>query len=145
MTTPRCSLWSGLALVGTVLLVNGTALFGCEGASNVGPGAVAPTASAIASDTPIPAKDAGPPDLGKMCGCSLCEPVLSNDPCSSDDDCAPATPCHATRCVAKANAEPRKPDTMCTQELRCDAIEANACACVKTGSDKKCAMVPRKK
>jgi hypothetical protein len=145
MTTMRCSLWSTLALAGTALLMNGAALFGCEGASNVGPGPAVPTV--IASDTPIPAKDAGSTDLGKMCGCSLCEPVLSNDPCASDDDCAPATPCHATRCVAKANAEPRKPDTMCTQELRCDAIEANACACVK-GSGKTqgaCAMVPRRK
>lgn len=139
----RCSIWSALAAIPLF------AFAACEGAPAVGPGPVVPTASAVASDAPLPTKDAGPPGLdpglglgGKtLCGCGLCEPILSNDPCSADDDCAPATVCHATRCVAKANAEPRKPDSVCTQDLRCDAIEANTCACVKG----KCAIAPRKK
>ncbi len=66
----------------------------------------------------------------KLCGCSLCEPLPSDDACTTDADCAPSTPCHAAACVAKAKAEPRKPGTMCTQEMRCATSDANACGCV---------------
>lgn len=124
----------------------------CEGPAGPGPGPAAPgvvrpgplASTASSPDDPLSAKDAGTPPavLGpNLCGCGLCAPVLSADTCSSGGDCTPATPCHATRCVATANAEPRKPDTMCTQDLHCDAIEANACGCVAG----KCALVPRTK
>lgn len=74
----------------------------------------------------------------KLCGCSLCEPLPSDDACTTDADCAPSTPCHATACVAKAKAEPRKPGTMCTQEMRCATSDANACGCVAG----RCALHP---
>ncbi len=91
--------------------------------------------------TPVPS---GAP---KLCGCGLCEPVLSEDTCKVDGDCAPATPCHATACVAAAHAQPRLPNTQCTEILQCNAIEANRCACVTApgASSGRCAIAPRKK
>jgi hypothetical protein len=55
--------------------------------------------------------------------------VSSDDLCTADGDCAPATQCHATRCVAKAKAVPIF-NQMCTQSLRCDSADVNACGCV---------------
>ena len=81
--------------------------------------------------------DAGP----KLCGCSLCDPVVSADPCKTADDCAPDAVCHAKGCVAKAKAPPVPPNLACTQDFQCNAIEANACGCFEG----KCAMVPRPK
>jgi hypothetical protein len=66
-----------------------------------------------------------------LCGCKLCAPVVSEDPCTSDNDCAPATPCHATQCVSRTKAVPRKPDTMCTMDIRCDSVDVNRCGCVQ--------------
>ncbi|CAN5754736.1 hypothetical protein BH09MYX1_BH09MYX1_20540 [soil metagenome] len=90
-----------------------------------------------AGTDPVAQVDAGP----KLCGCSLCDPVVSADPCKTSDDCAPATACHAKACVAKANAEPKTPSTVCTLDLQCNAIEANTCACFEG----KCALAPRPK
>jgi hypothetical protein len=73
------------------------------------------------------AGDAGP----KLCGCALCEPVVSDDACATDADCAPDQPCHAPRCVAKSKATPRRPGQMCTMILACTTSDANACSCVK--------------
>jgi hypothetical protein len=72
------------------------------------------------------AVDAGP----KLCGCGLCEPLSSGDACKTDADCAGDQPCHAMACVAKAKSTPRTKDTVCTQEVRCASIDANACGCV---------------
>jgi hypothetical protein len=69
----------------------------------------------------------------------LCEPVVSEDACNSDDDCAPATPCHADRCVGKAHAAPRPAGVMCTMMMACQSVDANKCGCFKG----KCALTPR--
>ncbi len=83
----------------------------------------------------------------RLCGCGLCEPVLSSDACKADSDCLPATPCHAKTCVAAAHAQPRAANTQCTEILECDAIEANRCACVRpqgsSGETGRCALAPR--
>lgn len=81
----------------------------------------------------------GPPLLPKLCGCSLCAPVVSEDACTLDADCAPQTPCHATACVAKAKAQPSAPGTHCTMDLRCDSVDANRCGCVSG----RCTLAPR--
>jgi hypothetical protein len=73
---------------------------------------------------------ADPPRGPKTCGCALCEPVFSDDVCKTDDDCAPAAPCHATACVAKSKAPPRPSGIMCTQVMVCASTDANACGCV---------------
>lgn len=78
-------------------------------------------------------------DGGKLCGCSLCAPVVSEDSCTRDADCLPEVPCHATRCIAKEHATPRNPALMCTEIMRCDSVDANSCGCVKG----KCTLSPR--
>jgi hypothetical protein len=100
------------------------------------------------SSTPAaPPVDAGPADataaaaFPNLCGCSLCEPVLSDDPCGADSDCAPASPCHAERCVAAAKAPPHDPNIMCTRIMKCGTIDANACQCVRG----RCALAPHPK
>lgn len=100
-------------------------------------------ASTAATASAPPAASTASAELPKvaLCGCGLCAPVVSNDACSTDADCAPATPCHADKCVAKANAAPRKPDTACTMNLMCNTIDANTCGCHQG----KCALMPRVK
>jgi hypothetical protein len=71
------------------------------------------------------------PSAPKLCGCKLCDPIVSADTCSADADCAPEVPCHAARCVAKAHATARKPGQMCTEIMMCGTADANACGCVK--------------
>jgi hypothetical protein len=89
---------------------------------------------------PVAGNETTPDSGAKMCGCSLCAPLPSGDACSTDADCAPSTPCHATACVAKAKAVPRKPDQVCTMMMGCQTADANACTCWK-GT---CALTPRK-
>lgn len=120
----------------------GSFVFGvaCAGPSTVN----APTAErghpanvgALESDAgpPAVATEKGPgPNITRipmpLCGCSLCNPVVSEDTCSVDADCAPATPCHAEACVAKGKAKALAPGASCTAILRCDTADANACGC----------------
>ena len=103
-----------------------------------------PAPEVDAASAVLPAADAGnvtasaspplaaPADAGAACGCKLCAPVVSDDACATDADCAPEVPCHATRCVAKAKATPRKPGQACTMSMMCTSIDANACGCVKS-------------
>src|SRR5512143_2820265 len=67
------------------------------------PSAPTPTPTSSASATPPDDTDGGVKWLGghRLCGCKLCAPVVSDDACSTDADCAPEEPCHAKRCVAK--------------------------------------------
>ena len=74
------------------------------------------------------------------CGCSLCEPVVSNDACTVDADCAPSDPCHAEACVARAKAKPATPQTQCTMDLRCNSVDVNTCGCLQGH----CALYPKK-
>ena len=67
----------------------------------------------------------------RLCGCGLCEPIVSQDRCSSDANCRPATPCHATACASLQHSVARTPGTMCTQEMQCATSDANTCGCVK--------------
>lgn len=82
-----------------------------------------------------------PSDAPPGCGCSLCAPVVSADPCTKFEDCAPDAVCHAKGCVAKAKAPVPPPNLSCTQDFQCNAIEANACGCFEG----KCALMPRQK
>ena len=110
-------------------------------------GVAAPDGPAVARVTEG-SPDAGPggehghygqSDGGLRCGCSLCAPVVSDDPCVHDGECAPAVPCHAERCVARAKAKPASPGLVCTMDLRCHTADVNRCACHQG----KCALVPR--
>jgi hypothetical protein len=104
--------------------------------------ATAPAGSAAVSrrsDDAAALFSGGDADVGpRTCGCALCEPVVSEDACKADTDCAPSVPCHAPACVAKGKAEPRKPDTMCTQMLDCASADVNRCTCLRG----KCALAP---
>lgn len=90
------------------------------------PAPVVVTAAVARPPAAVAAHDGG----DELCGCGLCAPRMSDDPCSGDGDCAPSTPCHAPACVARAKAQPRKADTVCTMNLRCDSADANDCACI---------------
>ena len=127
----------------------------CGGPSKVtaptsGPGAPSDV-SAMESDAAAPSS---PPQKGSasppvtllprtsagLCGCALCKPVLSQDACTSDADCAPEAPCHSEACVAKAKARPLLPGMSCTAILRCDTTDANLCGCF----DGRCGLRPKK-
>lgn len=103
--------------------------------------------AAIEADAAAPVPDPGksvPPVVrvpGPLCGCSLCEAVVSADTCTTDADCAPETPCHATACVAKAKAKALAPGASCTAIMRCDTADANGCGC----QNGRCALFPRPK
>jgi len=131
------------AVVGLVVAV------ACGPGNANGPGPlVAPTdpdaglLKAGGDAAPLPTvKDEPAPSGTKLCGCSLCEPVFSDDACSSDADCAPSALCHAEACVAKSKAPQRTPGTACTEIMKCGTTDANSCGCVKG----RCALAPRPK
>ena len=75
------------------------------------------------------------------CGCSLCQPVVSDDACQTDTDCGPSAPCHADKSVGIAKAKPPQPGQQCTLVMMCQTTDANACGCVAG----KCTLSPRKK
>ncbi|WP_394836053.1 hypothetical protein LVJ94_03990 [Pendulispora rubella] len=132
----------GRPLLGAALLA--LTLAACASGSSFPPPTTvdAPPASSASSAAPAPAAGgtaSTSPATPKQCGCSLCEPVVSEDACTTDADCAPSVPCHAPACVAKAKAVPRKPDTMCTMMMACTSADANSCGCLKG----KCALSPK--
>jgi hypothetical protein len=101
-----------------------------------------PAASAAPSTTSEVKPDAdratgGPGSSGSL-ACRLPAPVKSDDPCKSDADCGPSSPCHATACVAKAKSQTPGPDTICTKSLECDSADANRCGCYEG----RCALIP---
>jgi len=54
---------------------------------------------------------------------------VGQDACETDADCVPAACCHATECVAQANA-PSCGDAMCTQECRYGTLDCGGgCLC----------------
>ena len=121
---------------------------GREPAVAVPPAMDAGQPAVVASPATSRADAAAPPttaDAGVMgpalCGCSLCEPVFSEDGCGSDSDCAPATGCHAERCIAAAKAPPRDPNLMCTRIMKCGTTDANGCRCISG----RCALAPHPK
>lgn len=93
----------------------------------------APSAASTAAGTAAPAGSAD-----AFFACRLPAPVTSDDACSQDSDCAPAVPCHARACVARAKAQPPKADTVCTRQLVCDSIDVNRCGC----HEGRCSLVP---
>lgn len=93
----------------------------------LGASVVSVDASPVSANTPDDATSPFP----KLCGCGLCDPIVSADACSSDADCLPSEPCHGHACVAKAKGKKRTPDVMCTQSLECATVDANTCGCVK--------------
>ena len=88
----------------------------------------------------VDASDAGhaAPSTG-LCGCKLCAPKISDDPCKTDADCAAATPCHATSCVAVSRLTAPAAPAICTRIMMCGTTDANACTCYQG----KCALTPR--
>lgn len=91
------------------------------------------TSSAPAASTAAPSADG-------FFACRLPAPVKSDDPCSTDADCAPATPCHARACVARAKAKAPDPSSVCTHQLACDSVDANRCGCFEG----RCSLIPPK-
>ena len=71
--------------------------------------------------------------------CSLGKPIVSDDACNADGDCAPSVPCHAPACVARAKAQLPAPGQICTEEMRCATADANQCSC----SQGRCTLAPR--
>lgn len=145
--TVRSNIAIFIAISANLLLAVGA----CRGPADVNAPTAAPgqaaTVGALESDAPPPiATEKGPgPNVTRiplpLCGCSLCNPVVSDDACSSDADCAPATPCHAEKCVARAKAVALAPGASCTAIMRCDTTDANACGC----RDGHCALFARPK
>ncbi|HRI65613.1 MAG TPA: hypothetical protein PK156_15300 [Polyangium sp.] len=99
------------------------------------PGVSEPTSSGEGKTAPNTNGDQPGPNFG----CRLSAPVVSDDACSKDADCAPSTPCHARACVAVAKATPRTPDTMCTMNIDCQSADVNPCSCYQGH----CALVPK--
>lgn len=63
--------------------------------------------------------------------------VSGNSPCSTDDDCVPASCCHASSCVALADA-PECGGIGCTEECQSDTLDCGgSCIC----QDGKCAAI----
>jgi hypothetical protein len=89
--------------------------------------------------TPPPPAPTAPTAGPKLCGCALCDPIVSDDRCDADADCAPSTACHAPACVAKAKAPPRGAGMVCTEVMMCGTADANVCGCVKG----KCTLHPK--
>jgi len=57
------------------------------------------------------------------------ELVVSEDACTTDEDCVPGGCCHAATCVGRSN-EPQCADAMCTQECRYGTLDCGgACLC----------------
>ncbi|MDI3290235.1 hypothetical protein [Polyangium sp. 15x6] len=108
-------------------------LVACAGSAAEGPGSTEPGAIQSAPNEPPPPAAEGP------ITCGLPAPVVSEDPCTKDAECAPAEPCHAHACVAVAHAKPRTPDTVCSTMLDCKSVDANPCVCHQG----RCALVPK--
>ncbi len=125
------SIASPLTVVIAACTPNNNALVAAPMTSDTSPPVVAapdPPDASLGVTRPL---DINPFDAGaKMCGCGLCDPLLSTDACKTDADCAPSQPCHAPACVAKAKSTPRTKDMMCTEEVRCNTTDANACGCL---------------
>ncbi|MFO0671119.1 MAG: hypothetical protein U0235_16075 [Polyangiaceae bacterium] len=105
----------------------------------VAPCAVALTVIACSGARATEPVTPAPHDVVEIDPCRLRSAVVSEDPCASDADCAPATPCHAHACVAKAKATPRQPNAGCTLLMDCASVDANDCRC----HGGRCALVPR--
>ena len=76
---------------------------------------------------------------------SVKAPVLSDDPCAKDSDCAPVGTCHPDRCVATANAGTLAPGTMCTETCTASTLDCgyNHCGCASAkDGQKRCAVLP---
>ena len=74
-------------------------------------------------------------------------PVFSEDSCAKDVDCEPVAECHASRCVASANAGKMTKGTLCTMDCRGGTIDCgfNHCGCADApGGGKRCALLPGK-
>lgn len=102
---------------------------------SVVPSASAPTPVASSSETPTV----------ELPGAAVKAPVLSDDDCNVDSDCAPIATCHPDRCVSVANAGKLPPGTMCTMDCRGGTTDCNFnhCGCAPTPSGKKkCALLP---
>lgn len=57
------------------------------------------------------------------------EVVVGSDACTTDADCVPAACCHASACVARANA-PACGDAMCTTDCRSGTLDCGGgCLC----------------
>lgn len=70
--------------------------------------------------------------------CDLDDKEYFENECILDEECVPASCCHASSCVNKKNA-PKCEEVMCTMECRLGSIDCGqgSCKCV----DKKCVAV----
>jgi hypothetical protein len=117
------------AWVWVVLVV---ATLGCEkdpqAATNPGPTVIVGDSGGEAeAELGTDGANAGPSEPGDESG-SL-EIVMTEVPCQSDADCVKDSCCHATSCVALADA-PSCADTMCTMDCRAGTMDCyGGCMC----------------
>jgi hypothetical protein len=77
----------------------------------------------VGTEDGAPPSDANDPEFGTI------EVVTTDVPCSADADCVKDDCCHATSCVAIADA-PDCSATMCTLECRAKTMDCNGgCVC----------------
>ena len=76
-----------------------------------------------------PAEEEQPEAAQPPAGAGGTEIVATQVPCSSDADCVKDSCCHATSCVAAADAPDCK-DTMCTMDCRANTMDCyGGCLC----------------
>ena len=76
----------------------------------------------------------GPPEQGSNVPPRDPQPgekiVVGNDPCQTDADCVPVCGCHASSCIAKANATACDPNRMCTAHCQPGTMDCGGgCLC----------------
>jgi len=75
-------------------------------------------------------------------GCVVKPPSYASGFCNSDEDCVPASCCHATDCVSKDQA-PDCTDVFCTMECRPGTLDCGGrCVCEDNKCVAKFAKVP---
>lgn len=141
MLTLRLPVAWGCAVIGAAAMVTACSTSPSDSAP-ADAGGVQPTAPPVveveSADGDAPAADeAGaeaPADDGAAGGDPAPAPgqvVMSDEPCSSDDDCVKASCCHATACVAMANA-PACNDVACTMDCQAGTMDCGGgCSCIE--------------
>jgi hypothetical protein len=84
---------------------------------------------AVVESPGVPPIESEPPPSEPEPGSGRTEIVATDVACTSDDDCVKASCCHATTCVARADA-PDCAGAMCTADCRGGTMDCNGgCLC----------------
>jgi hypothetical protein len=116
---------------------------GGDGTTGSGvPVVVTGSTSSASADSSVPSET---PTNGSFPLGAVKAPLLSDDACVKDADCAPITTCHPDRCVAVANVGTLPPGTMCTEMCMGGTLDCayNHCGCAANkDGQKRCAVLP---